>query len=60
MNMLTRVENLITPNFNEVNKKIEEMQKGGWYLRGTPQFLFHEKNCVAFMTFEKEESATDD
>lgn len=55
MNILTRVECVASHYIEDVNNKIEEMRKDGWYLRGTPQFITHENDITTFMTFEKKE-----
>lgn len=57
MNMRTMVERVITANFTDVNDKIEEMEKKGWYLRGTPQFFHIDNKLFDYMTFESENSS---
>ena len=57
MNMRTKVERVATIDFRDVNDKIEEMEKKGWYLRGTPQFFHVDNKLFAYMTFESENSS---
>lgn len=53
MNMRTKVVKIQHHDPEVINKKIQDMENEGWYLRGNPDFERYDGYYATYLTFEQ-------